>query len=186
MAVLSGPADELTWPPRPAERCTEDRLVSTVNKAELLVETTETEVGAVRGAEAAVAAAAAAAALAALSAGCGGRNFRIISLGSFSRGSWCHLVGTGGGTVIERLGGFSSNSVKLGFSEQTTLETLLTGALSRGELAGLFTPYLRSLFNNFMILEDGFEAGEVLESVESPEEPEVLGWKLEFRSCLSS
>ena len=50
---------------------------------------------------AAVAAAAAAAAAAALSAGCGGKNFRMISLGSFSRGSWCHFVGTGGGTVIE-------------------------------------------------------------------------------------
>lgn len=91
--------------------------------------------------EAAVAAAAAAAAAAALSAGCGGKNFRIISLGSFSRGSWCHLVGTGGGTVIEECGGFSKSSVKLGFSEQTTLNDLADGALSRDPEAGRLVPF---------------------------------------------
>ena len=86
----------------------------------------------------AVAAAAAAAAAAARSAGWGGKNFLMISLGNFSRGSWCHLVGTGGGTVIEEWGGFSKSSVRLGFSEHTTLNDLADGAptLSRGSEAG--------------------------------------------------
>ena len=57
------------------------RLVKTVYKAELVVTTPP-----VSGLEA-VAAAAAAAAAAALSAGCGGKNFRMMSLGNFSRGS---------------------------------------------------------------------------------------------------
>ena len=81
-----------------------------------------------------MAAAAAAAAAAARSAGCGGRNFLIISLGSFSRGSWCHLVGTGGGTVMDKCGGFSSNSVRLGFSEHTTLGIFEPGSKKQKEI----------------------------------------------------
>ena len=87
----------------------------------------------------AVAAAAAAAAAAARSAGWGGKNFLMISLGNFSRGSWCHLVGTGGGTVIEEWGGFSKSSVRLGFSELAEQATL-----SKGSQAGrLRSEYLK-------------------------------------------
>jgi hypothetical protein len=95
----------------------------------------------------AVAAAAAAAAAAALSAGCGGRNFRMMSLGSFSRGSWCHLVGTGGGTVIDIVIGFSNNSVRLGFSEHKRLGTFEVGALSNGDDANLFVADLLGTFS---------------------------------------
>ena len=44
----------------------------------------------------------------------------------------------GGGTVIEEWGGFSKSSVRLGFSEHTTLNDLADGAptLSRGSEAG--------------------------------------------------
>ena len=45
-------------------------------------------------------------------------------------------MGTGGGTVIEECGGFSKSSVKLGFSEQTTLSDFADGASSNGPEAG--------------------------------------------------
>jgi hypothetical protein len=44
----------------------------------------------------------------------------MISRGSFSFGSWCHLVGTGGGTVLDACaGGLDNRLAREGFSEQT-------------------------------------------------------------------
>ena len=61
----------------------------------------------------------------ALSAGCGGRNFLRPSsvLGSFSLGSWCHLVGTGGGTATEFVVGFESKEIRAGFCLHTDDES---------------------------------------------------------------
>ena len=74
LVYTKSPLPPLPWP------LVDVRLVKTVYKAELVVTITS-------GLEVTVAAAAAAAAAAALSAGCGGKNFRMMSLGSFSLGS---------------------------------------------------------------------------------------------------
>ena len=44
----------------------------------------------------------------------------MISRGNFSFGSWCHFVGTGGGTVLDAwAGGLDKRLANDGFSEQT-------------------------------------------------------------------
>lgn len=94
------------------------------------------------------------------------------------------MVGTGGGTVIDKCGGFSSNSVRLGFSEQTTLGTLATGAFSSMPLACLFIPAFiaPSLLSSCMIPDDL-----LVDEVDESDEAIVLcGWKLELSNCLRS
>lgn len=88
--------------------------------------------------------------------------------------------------MIDKFGGFSNNSVRLGFSEQTTLGTLEAGAFSKGPLACLLIPGLTSLLSNCMIRDEcSLEVEEeVLDSLDAGAVDE--GWKFEFNNCFNS
>ena len=57
----------------------------------------------------------------------------MVSFGSFSLGSWCHLVGTGGGTDIDVGKGLANRLTREGFSRHTADATeLLLACLALG------------------------------------------------------
>ena len=71
----------------------------------------------------------------------------MISRGNFSFGSWCHFVGTGGGTVLDAwAGGLDKRLANDGFSEQTAERVACCCLASvpppRGSLAARLTDCL--------------------------------------------
>ena len=70
----------------------------------------------------------------------------LLSAASFSLGSWCHFVGTGGGTATALCSGLARRLVSDGFCF-ITVEALVAGDLAagspsppEGEEAGRLTP----------------------------------------------
>lgn len=94
--------------------------------------------------------------------------------GSFSLGSWCHLVGTGGGTATELVVGFESKEIRAGFCLHTDDEspesddgellafpdvTNVLGGLSNDPLEDLLTPANGRCFNSSSLANAVFDGG---------------------------
>ena len=78
----------------------------------------------------------------------------MVSFGSFSFGSWCHLVGTGGGTDIDVGRVLANRLTREGFSRQTADATeLLLACLALGSSPSetlLLPDALRFSFNRLL------------------------------------
>lgn len=73
-----------------------------------------------------------------------------MSFGSFSFGSWCHFVGTGGGTDIEDGSGLANRLTSEGFSRQTAEASELLDDFGDGS-SSVFPDALRFSLDRFAI-----------------------------------